>query len=564
MTHEELGRALALVLVRFSAQARGRLMQILPESLRDRVVDMLENAEGLAPADMCFVEQVLHTDLETIFAEEEEAGERLLAEVWPLQVSDLMALVLLHAPPQEAAGVLLQLPPALQGETLYKLVVQHWDALERRLGRAEVVFLRAVEEVFDAPPQKADPAFAADLLRRIQAPGAVRRLLTEMYRLDPEPTGQVQDLVYRFEDLVRLNDLEFQMAFFGVDPWDLALAFRSAPAGLRQRLLTNISERRASYLAEDEGMLDEVEEEEVEAVRRRIVARVRRFYEEGKILTYFGSVGVEEAEEVEEDDEETSGALGKRSGASAKPLEKRRDLRGVAAGLAGAVLAVLLLVWLGGTRSGSRSSGGASARGALMGDSDVQREGFGGFKKGRGQGGRRGGGGSSDLVLVVGNVRLNSGDSKRPASGETLRPGDWVETDAGGQAVLRLGGDAGQVQVEASSAVQVGEEGQERDRPPQLSIRLGNVWVYVKHPALEVRSPLAEVTASEGALYRLRVVLDATTTVSVQRGTVWVKPLVDEAPEFLVLGPEEGVRIYPSGRVVSETEAPESEWLGIF
>ena len=145
-----------------------------------------------------------------------------------------------------------------------------------------------------------------------------------------------------------------------------------------------------------------------------------------------------------------------------------------------------------------------------------------------------------------------------------LQPGDWVETDPGGQAVLRLWADAGQVQVEASSAVQVGEEGEERTSPPQLSFRLGNAWIYVKNPALEVRSPLGEVTASEGALYQLRVVLDATTSVSVHRGTVWVNPLVGGEQGNLVLGPEDGVRIFPSGQVVFEAHEAKSEWLGVF
>jgi len=72
------------------------------------------------------------------------------------------------------------------------------------------------------------------------------------------------------------------------------------------------------------------------------------------------------------------------------------------------------------------------------------------------------------------------------------------------------------------------------------------------------------MTATQGALYRLRVVLDATTTVVVKRGTVWVKPLAEPKGQYLVLGPGERVRLDPGGGVVHLVEEEPGDWLGIF
>ena len=47
LNHEEMARLLAFVLVRFTAQARGRLMQLLPSALRDEVAEMQEVAADL-------------------------------------------------------------------------------------------------------------------------------------------------------------------------------------------------------------------------------------------------------------------------------------------------------------------------------------------------------------------------------------------------------------------------------------------------------------------------------------------------------------------------------------
>ena len=79
-----------------------------------------------------------------------------------------------------------------------------------------------------------------------------------------------------------------------------------------------------------------------------------------------------------------------------------------------------------------------------------------------------------------------------------------------------------------------------------------------------VASPLVEVTASEGALYCLQVVLDATTTVSVRDGTAWVRPTASEDPSHVVLGPGDRLRVDPGGGREFEDGELEAEWLGLF
>ena len=101
--------------------------------------------------------------------------------------------------------------------------------------------------------------------------------------------------------------------------------------------------------------------------------------------------------------------------------------------------------------------------------------------------------------------------------------------------------------------------------PPRLSLRVGNIWVLVKNPTLEVHSPVAEVTASAGAMFRFRVVLSSATTVSVERGTAWVQPTVG-AKELVVVGEGKSLRIDPRGPVdlVDINEGEKPRWLTFF
>jgi len=162
---------------------------------------------------------------------------------------------------------------------------------------------------------------------------------------------------------------------------------------------------------------------------------------------------------------------------------------------------------------------------------------------------------AGEIYPVVGEIAVPEGT--RP-----VHQGETVETGEAGRAVIRLEGDVGQVQVEPESSLQVGVEGRQAGEPPRLSLRLGHIWVYVRDPALLVASPLVEVTACEGALLRFRVVLDASTTVAVHRGTAWVRDLTDPEQELYVLGPGEGLLAAPGERPRREAAGTADGWLG--
>ena len=147
------------------------MLQLLPQSLRELIQQALETAQDRQPGDFSFVEQVLSADLDAILEAEEAGGRaRLFTEVLPLQVSDLIALILLHGTPETASETLLSLPASLQAEVLHKLMIHRWDALSRRLGRAEVDYLRSIENQWQTRAQDASPEFAARLQELLDNP----------------------------------------------------------------------------------------------------------------------------------------------------------------------------------------------------------------------------------------------------------------------------------------------------------------------------------------------------------------------------------------------------------
>jgi hypothetical protein len=399
------------------------------------------------------------------------------------------------------------------------------------------------------------------MLRHIPSQSAVRRLLTDLDRFDPEATARIQRILFTFEDLVRLPDRAFQDVLFGTDPWDLALALRSASSGLRRRVMANISERRQRYLSEDEVSLEDFDEDEVDAVQRRILEKARVLFEKGKISTYLGSI--EQKQDLSED-EEAEHSEGQRRKTRAKASSTERNIKPILLGVSLAVATILLAIRLLDIRFTSSSETSGRGRGAFFSDSNINRGKKKGGNKPQSKGSEIGARKAKDLALAEGDVLLFRDQNKRDARGRELEPGDWIETGESSRAVVKLYAEGGQLQMESEAAVKIGEDGEDRGTPPRLRVRLGNVWVFVKNPGVEVHSPLALLTATQGALFRIRIVLDATTTVAVNRGTVWVKPLAARSDDSLVLGPGETIRLNPGGGIVHLNDEKPGDWLGLF
>ena len=539
MNLADVCEVMALIAPYLQPPVRTRVLALLPDPLREDVLRRIEKPnEALSR-----VAQGLKAELDAHFGDAEaDASEGV-----SLRVADVFAFVVMRGTSQQAAEIVRRLPEAVEAEVVHLIAAQDMQVLERRLGGDEWALVQALGEALGEC--RADPAFAAQMLRHIQNPGIVRRILTQMHDKDPDSTGQVQDLMFGFNELVRLPDRELQMVLRGVDHWDLILALRPAPVALRRKIISNLSERRATLVEEDGKVLEEVDDAQVAMVQEQIVDRARLLYESGDIHTYMGSIAHGDVSARAEEQPLPDGGTHRIK----VPTKTRRQYGvGIAIGAICLALGVLFLMWF--EHASQPMYPSSRAQVALddqAAEADSAQGDLLGFRV------RRRVGSLGDAAVISGQALLMSGESIRSVE-EGIQPGDRIKTDAEGRAAVSLWGDSGQVQIEAESEVQLGQADQSPGEPPRLDMRVGNIWVRVKKPTLEVTSPLAAVTASEGALYRLRIALNATTTLTVHEGTAWVKNRADG--EVVVLGAGERLRIEPGGRVVRDRHAEVVDW----
>ena len=98
-------------------------------------------------------------------------------------------------------------------------------------------------------------------------------------------------MMFTFEDIINLDNNAIREILKAVDKKDLMLALKSSPEELKERFMSNMSQRARDTFEEEMQFMGAVKVKEVEAAQRKIVEIVQKLAEEGVV-----SIG--EAEEM--------------------------------------------------------------------------------------------------------------------------------------------------------------------------------------------------------------------------------------------------------------------------
>lgn len=222
-------------------------------------------------------------------------GFQNLRNADPQQVSNLLrnehpqtvALLLAHLDSAQAAAVLKELPPSLGGDVLFRLAgiekvlpeVMH--VLERTYGSESKLALSNDMSVAGGP------ASVAEVLNHITGT-LEKELLDTLAQRDQDLCEKIKDLMFVFEDILRLDDRALQRVLREIQAKELALALKAASEALRERVMGSLSTRAADALKEEIEFLGPVRLRDVEAAQGNVVKVVRMLEEAGEIVTDAG------------------------------------------------------------------------------------------------------------------------------------------------------------------------------------------------------------------------------------------------------------------------------------
>lgn len=284
--------------------AIAKLNRVEPETAEGVLMDWIEVAvagEAVATGGVDYAREVLDKAFGAVKSKEilkrimgqlaDTAGLQRLRNADPQQIANMLrvehpqtiALILAHLSAPQTAGVLKELDPAVGGEVTYRMAKMEKVSPEMLL-LIERSFGAETELDFQAGMSRAGgPSAVASVLNLLQ--GALEKtLLEKITDRDHDLAEQIKNLMFVFEDLVSLDDRALQRLLRDIDAKTLGLALKAASKELKDRIMSQMSQRAVAALKEEIEMLGPVRMRDVEGAQSQIVAQVRTLEEAGEIV----------------------------------------------------------------------------------------------------------------------------------------------------------------------------------------------------------------------------------------------------------------------------------------
>jgi flagellar motor switch protein FliG len=204
---------------------------------------------------------------------------RTIAEIIRQEHPQVLAIITSYLDPDLAARVLAELPQWLQAEVLLR--VSQLDGVQpTALGKLDEMIEKQIAGKGTSVSAKlGGTKSAAAILNFMPA-----TTMEELRRADEEMAQTLQDLMFVFEDMLKVDDKGVQTLLREVDSARLVIAMKGADQALVQHFFKNMSQRAAEMLKDDMESRGPVKLSEVEAAQKEILVAARKLAEAGTIV----------------------------------------------------------------------------------------------------------------------------------------------------------------------------------------------------------------------------------------------------------------------------------------
>ncbi len=208
-------------------------------------------------------------------------NEELLALYFRNEHPQTAALVLSKISPDHAAKVLSNLPDGFAFEIISRILslgTVKKEVLERveRILRAE--FISSVGKT-----QKYDSfEMLAEIFNNLDR-NSESKFMSMLESNLPDAATKIKDMMFTFDDLVKIDSKGIQRLLRDVEKSRLTLALKGAPDELKKILFASMSQRAAKIIEEDLMALGSVRVKDVDGARGDVVAVAKQLIENGEI-----------------------------------------------------------------------------------------------------------------------------------------------------------------------------------------------------------------------------------------------------------------------------------------
>ncbi|HEX8778994.1 MAG TPA: flagellar motor switch protein FliG [Rhodanobacter sp.] len=208
---------------------------------------------------------------------------RAIAEMINQEHPQIIALVLAHLEPDQAAEVIGYLPPRVRSDAVMRIATL--DGVQpHALNELDEI----MERQFNGNTKKLKSAnvgglkAAANILNAMDS-SREAELMTAIRSQDEALGGRIEDLMFVFEDLAELDDRGMQTLLREVPSGILITALKGAEPAIREKIFANMSKRAADMMRDDLEVKGPVRLSEVDAAQKEVLAAARKLADAGQL-----------------------------------------------------------------------------------------------------------------------------------------------------------------------------------------------------------------------------------------------------------------------------------------
>jgi flagellar motor switch protein FliG len=239
--------------------------------------EILEKAKPKKPLPFSTITHVSGQDLATILSNEQ---------------ASTAALILGFFPPKKVGEVLAFFDQEFREEVVVRLA-QNRNTDTEIVERIEEIFVGKVTSAVNPSDELEEsrslggPEFIAEMFQGVDKE-LEEEMLSSIQEESEELANQIRDMMFTFEDVIKLSDPDIQKVLREVPMDKLVIALRGASPAIYEKFTNNLSKRAKENLKEEMDMMGKVKKSQIEGERKAIVGIIRALEAAGEIQATAG------------------------------------------------------------------------------------------------------------------------------------------------------------------------------------------------------------------------------------------------------------------------------------
>ncbi|WP_299237907.1 flagellar motor switch protein FliG [Sulfurihydrogenibium sp.] len=255
--------------------------------LPDNIKKILEKALPPEKVKELFEGLVMAEEGKAVFQEIEKLPAKVVANIIKNEHPQVIALILTQLKPQKAAEIIQYLPRRQGISNIQEEVIKRIASLEKVSSNMIKTVADALEEeLYTIGAGKEEMLsgidVAAELVNNLPKDLA-QEILDEIRKETPSLADSIEERMFKFEDIIKLDNRAIMEILKAVDKNDLLIALKGAPQEIIDKFTANMSKRAAQMFLEDMEVLGPVKKSDVENARKKIIQTIKNLIQSGVI-----------------------------------------------------------------------------------------------------------------------------------------------------------------------------------------------------------------------------------------------------------------------------------------